>query len=86
MQGASEFVVTGKLSHWSIVRDLPRIAQPVLVTSGIADECTPLIAKQEADLIPHARWELFPNGTHWVHGEQPERYNRIVEEFLEAHE
>ncbi len=86
MQGMSEFVVTGALSHWSVADQLPTIDVPTLVTSGAADECTPLVAKQVADGIPGARWELFPDGTHWVHGEQPERYNAVVERFLEEHE
>ena len=86
MQGMSEFVVTGALSHWSVVDQLPTIDVPTLVTSGAADECTPLVAKQVADGIPGSRWELFPDGTHWVHGEQPERYNAVVERFLEEHE
>lgn len=86
MQGMSEFVVTGKLSHWSVVDQLPSINVPTLVTSGAADECTPLIAKQVADGIPHARWVLFADGTHWVHGEQPELYNATVEKFLEQHD
>lgn len=86
MQGMSEFTVTGKLKGWDISDRLCQIDTPTLVTSGAADECTPLIAKQVADGIPGARWELFPDGTHWVHGEQPERYNATVEEFLEEHE
>ncbi|MGN0287315.1 MAG: proline iminopeptidase-family hydrolase [Atopobiaceae bacterium] len=86
MQGMSEFVVTGRLSHWSVVDQLPSIDVPTLVTSGAADECTPLIAKQVADGIPGARWVLFPDGTHWVHGEQPQLYNATVEKFLEQHD
>ncbi|MGI6217540.1 MAG: proline iminopeptidase-family hydrolase [Coriobacteriales bacterium] len=86
MQGMSEFVVTGHLKGWSIVDQLGQIDIPTLVTSGGADECTPVIAKQVADGIPNARWELFEGGTHWVHGEQSERYNALVEEFLEENE
>ena len=85
MQGMSEFVVTGRLKDYDVVDDLPKITIPTLVTSGVADECTPLIAKQVADGIPGARWELF-EGTHWAHGEQPELYNATVEAFLEEHE
>ncbi len=86
MQGMSEFVFTGTLKDWTVVDQLPRIKVPTLVTSGAADECTPLVAKQVVDGIPGARWELFPDGTHWVHGEQSERYNAVVEQFLEEHE
>lgn len=85
MQGMSEFVVTGKLSGWSVVDDLPSITIPTLVTSGTADEATPLISKQIADAVPDARWELIP-GTHCVHLEKPELYNAIVEAFMEAHD
>ena len=86
MQGKSEFVVTGKLSHWDITDDLHRICIPTLVTSGEADECTPYIAKQIVDRIPNCEWELFEGATHCVHLEQPQRYNDVVEEFLERHE
>ena len=85
MQGMSEFVVTGKLSHWSVVDELPSITIPTLVTSGNADESTPLISKQIVDGIPNARWELL-RGTHCVHLEIPETYNALVEGFLSEHD
>ena len=85
MQGMSEFVVTGKLSHWSVVDKLGDICIPTLVTSGTADECTPLIAKQIADGIPGAEWALL-EGTHMVHLERLEEYNATIEEFMERHE
>ena len=85
MQGMSEFVVTGKLSHWSVVDELPSITIPTLVTSGNADESTPLISKQIVDGIPNARWELL-RGTHCVHLEIPETYNALVEDFLSEHD
>ena len=85
MQGMSEFVVTGCLSGWSVVDQLGDNCIPTLVTSGTADECTPLIAKQIADGIPGAEWALLP-GTHCVHLEIPETYNAVVEEFIERQE
>ena len=85
MQGMSEFVVTGKLSHWSVVDKLADICIPTLVTSGTADEATPLISKQIVDGIPGAEWALL-EGTHCVHLERVEEYNATVEEFLERHE
>lgn len=86
MQGMSEFVVTGKLSGWDITDDLHKICVPTLVTSGEADECTPYIAKQVVDRIEGSEWVLFRGGSHCVHSEQPEKYNAVVEEFLERHE
>ena len=59
---------------------------PTLVTSGEADECTPYIAKQVVDRIEGSEWVLFRGGSHCVHSEQPEKYNAVVEEFLERHE
>ena len=86
MQGMSEFVVTGALSHWSVVDQLPTIDVPTLVTSGAADECTPLVAKQVADGIPGARGSSSRWHALGARRAQPERYNAVVERFLEEHE
>jgi len=86
MQGKSEFVVTGKLSHWDITDDLYKIEIPALYTSGGADECTPYIAKQVVDRIPNCEWELFKGATHNAHVECKDEYNARVERFLEQHE
>lgn len=85
MQGEDEFMVTGKLKGWDISNDLWKIKIPTLLTSGLMDEATPLIVKQCLDRIPHAQWQLFM-GTHMVHVEQKEVYNRAVESFFEAHD
>ena len=86
MQGMSEFVVTGELSHWDITDQLYKIEVPTLCTSGGADECTPTIVKEVVDRIPNCEWELFKGGTHSAHLEFPEAYNARVERFLEEHE
>lgn len=85
MQGASEFVVTGKMKDWDYSDRLDRINIPTLVTSGIDDEATPAISKQIYDGVKDCRWELIP-GTHLCHVEYPELYNSIVEKFMEEHE
>jgi proline-specific peptidase len=85
MQGYNEFMVVGKLADWDIVADLPKIAIPTLVTSGVMDEATPLIAKQIVDLIPGCEWALLM-GTHLVHVELKDEYNRIVEDFFSRHD
>lgn len=82
MQGKSEFLMTGNLKHWSVVDQLGQIEAPVLITSGIADEATPVQQKLIYDHIPGAQWELLP-GTHGTHMEHPERYCAVVEEFME---
>jgi proline-specific peptidase len=85
MQGASEFVITGKMKDFDYSGRLGEITIPTLVTSGTDDECTPLISKQIFDGIPDCRWELLP-GTHLCHVEHPDLYNRTVETFLAEHD
>jgi proline iminopeptidase/L-proline amide hydrolase len=85
MQGHSEFVVTGKLKGWDVTSDLSKITIPTLLTSGVMDEATPFIVKTIYDLIPDCEWELLM-GTHLVHVEQREQYNRVVENFMRKKE
>lgn len=86
MQGASEFVVTGKLKNWDITEDLKNITIPTLLTSGSADEATPYIVKEIYDRIPDCQWELLDGGTHLCHVEMADQYNAVVESYLSAHE
>jgi proline iminopeptidase/L-proline amide hydrolase len=85
MQGYNEFMVIGKLKGWDVSDRLGEISIPTLLTSGHADEATPLIVKEIYDGIPGARWELL-RGTHMVHVEQKEAYNALVEAFFEEHD
>ena len=85
MQGASEFVVTGKMRNWDYSDKLDRINIPTLVTSGVDDEATPAISKQILNGVKDCRWALLP-GTHLCHVEYPELYNETVEKFMEEHE
>jgi proline-specific peptidase len=87
MQGTSEFVFTGNLKSYDVEDQLKNINQPALVISGEFDECTPLIAKEFYDRLPHAEdWLLIEDGTHLCNVEFPEIYNKAVESFIEAHE
>jgi proline-specific peptidase len=85
MQGSGEFVVTGKLKGWDITDKLSTITIPTLLTSGVMDEATPLIVKEIYDRIPGCEWELLL-GTHMVHAELSEQYNRLVEDFFSRKE
>jgi proline iminopeptidase/L-proline amide hydrolase len=85
MQGAGEFVVSGNLKGWDITDKLHTITIPTLLTSGVMDEATPLIVKGIYDRIPDCEWELLL-GTHLVHVELKEQYNRLVEDFLQRKE
>jgi proline-specific peptidase len=85
MQGYTEFMVIGKLKGWDVTDRLHEITVPSLLVSGVSDEVTPLLVKQEYDRIPNSQWHLLP-GTHLVHVEQRDTYNRLVEEFLRKQE
>jgi len=85
MQGYSEFMVIGKMKDWDVTDRLNTIKVPTLVTSGLMDEATPLIAKAVYDGIPDCEWELLM-GTHLVHVELKDEYNKVVEAFFAKHD
>lgn len=62
---------------------LPEIACPTLVVWGTHDALVPVKhARAIADAIPNSRVEIFPDTGHVPMLERPERFNRLVEEFL----
>jgi L-proline amide hydrolase len=83
LNGPSEFTVIGPLREWSIVDRLGEIDVPLLLISGEHDEVRPEVVQVIADRVPGARWELFETSSHTPHLEEPERFLRVVEEFLE---
>jgi proline-specific peptidase len=85
MQGYTEFMFIGKLKGWDVTDRLHEIAVPTLLVSGVSDEVTPFLVKQEYDRIPKAEWHLLP-GTHLIHVEERDVYNRLVEDFLNRQE
>jgi proline-specific peptidase len=85
MQGYTEFVIIGKLKNWDVTERLHEITAPTLLVSGVSDEITPFLVKQVYDRIPQSEWTLLP-GTHLVHVERRDEYNRLVEAFLTKQE
>jgi pimeloyl-ACP methyl ester carboxylesterase len=62
---------------------LDRIAVRTLVTAGEQDRFIPChLAREVADAIPGARYELFQQTGHVHHWEELQRFNDVVEEFL----
>jgi L-proline amide hydrolase len=86
LNGPSEFTVIGPLREWSIVDRLAEIDVPLLLISGEHDEVRPEVVKVIADRVPGARWALFETSSHTPHLEEPERFLRVVEGFLEEAE
>jgi L-proline amide hydrolase len=86
MNGPSEFHVIGTLKGWNITPRLGDVLVPVLVISGEHDEATPTVVRPLVDALPDARWELLEGASHSPHLEQPERFLKLVETFLFAHD
>ena len=64
---------------------LPNIDVPTLVCAG-ADEKWRGVAnvRYAAELIPNARFELFEQSGHCITVEEPDRFNRVLAEFLDS--
>jgi len=82
MLGPSEFSIVGSLKDWSIVDILHKIPYPTLLISAPEDEvqeisCLPFFLN-----IPKIKWVEFQNSTHLPEFEEPERYFRVVLNFL----
>ncbi|MFF0968775.1 proline iminopeptidase-family hydrolase [Streptomyces sp. NPDC003703] len=84
MNGPSEFHVIGTLKDWGVEDCLPDIEVPTLVLSGAHDEATPETVRPYAELIPDARWEVFPESSHLPHLEEPERFIATMIEYLKG--
>jgi pimeloyl-ACP methyl ester carboxylesterase len=65
------------------IRSPRRIDAPVLVLWGDKDQhLLPELAEPRPDLAPNARVEHFPDATHWLHREHPERVSERIIAFL----
>jgi len=84
MNGPSEFHCIGSLKTWNIHPDLHKISVPTLLVSGAYDEATPALVQEIHRRIPDVLWELFPESSHMPHVEEPARFARVVNSFLEA--
>ncbi|MFC6180769.1 proline iminopeptidase [Lactiplantibacillus daowaiensis] len=62
--GPNEYCPTGTLKDYDYTAKLSQLTLPTLVTSGVDDLCTPLIAKTMVDQLPNATWTLFAHSRH----------------------
>jgi L-proline amide hydrolase len=86
MNGPNEFYVIGTLRTWSVVDRVHAIVAPTLLASGRFDEATPATVQPFFDNIPDVRWEIFENSSHMPFVEEPERYLKVVGDFLAEHD
>lgn len=85
--GNNEFSPTGNLKDYQYSEKLNRIKCPVLITSGVDDESTPLQNKIMYDNITSKkRWELFDNSKHLSYYTQHDEYVKVLKEFLDEND
>ena len=82
MQGASEFVVTGKMRDWDIREGVKNIKVPCMALSGTDDEGSPWVIKQGVDLIPNCKWTLIQGAPHICTLTHPDESCAAVEGFI----
>jgi L-proline amide hydrolase len=82
MNGPSEFHVIGTLREWDITARLGEIRVPTLVLSGRYDEATPAIAETVHRGIPGSESVIFEESAHLCHVEEPDRFLRVMDDFL----
>ena len=64
---------------------LPEIDVPMLVCAGTAETRGPVEAvKHVSDIVPDATVELFEESGHCPPFEEPERFNRVVSQFINS--
>ncbi|OGJ93749.1 MAG: hypothetical protein A2487_09330 [Candidatus Raymondbacteria bacterium RifOxyC12_full_50_8] len=84
MNGPNEFTVIGNLKNWDHTHSLGEISVPTMITVGRYDEVTPACAETLHQGIPHSQMAVFEQSSHVAHLEEPEKYLRVVGDFLDA--
>jgi proline iminopeptidase len=83
----TSFFFQGEIRTFNLLPQLSRIRCPTLVTVGDMDPITPVQNSEDiaAALPTHlVRLELFKNAGHGVQRDDPERFDRVVREFIAA--
>ncbi|KNZ75480.1 L-amino acid amidase [Termitomyces sp. J132] len=82
MQGPSEFTITGTLKTWNIIDILPNIKVSTLIINSVYDEAQDICMLPFFNNIPKVKWVQFANSSHVPLFEEPERYKKVVGDFL----
>lgn len=84
--GPNEYNPEGNLKDYDYLDRLKEIQEPILITSGTDDLCTPYTAKSMYDRIPHAQWQLFEYCRHMSFVERHDDYEKVLMEWLNAND
>lgn len=82
MWGPSEFIITGTLREFDRIDRLPELRLPVLFLVAEYDEVLPETVVEYQRLVPGSVVEVIPEAGHIVNVDQPEIFNKVVNEFL----
>ncbi|MBR0373109.1 MAG: proline iminopeptidase-family hydrolase [Mogibacterium sp.] len=84
--GNNEFTPNGSLRDYDYAEQIRNIDVPCLIISGAEDLCSPVVAKYMYDNIPGAEWELFAYSRHMCFVEEPDKYKRVLIDWLNRHD
>ena len=77
-----EFVIDGNLKSVEYVDRLPTIHVPTLIMAGDHDECNPSLSREMHDKIAGSELVILPNSGHMNFVDQPDLWQKSVEDFL----
>ena len=84
MQGPSEFGISGKLTTWDRVADLPQLRVPVLSIGGKHDTMDPAHKRMIAAKVPRGNVLICPNGSHMSMYDDQQTYFKGLLSFLKS--
>jgi len=82
MQGPSEFGIAGKLATWDRVKDLPKLAVPVLSIGGQHDTMDPEHMRRIATQVQNGTALICPNGSHMSLYDDQQTYMNGLTKFI----
>lgn len=78
-----DFIIGGDIAKFDVRAQLIELKMPVLVSAGRYDRVSvPIFAVQYKKYCPQARFEMFEFSGHNPQVEEPEKYFKIIREFL----
>lgn len=78
-----DFIIGGDIAKFDVRAKLKDLKMPVLISAGRYDRVSvPIFAVQYKKYCPQARFEMFERSGHNPQVEEPEKYFKIIREFL----
>ncbi|WP_369817862.1 proline iminopeptidase-family hydrolase [Mycobacterium sp. E3339] len=86
MFGPSDFRIVGTIRDWDVFDRLAEITLPTLILAGRFDECVPEHMWEMHQRIAGSRYELFESTAHMPFIEEPDKFDRVMRDFLRLHD